>query len=238
VHVGKLPSPTDLSVLILTAISGESVATCRVENHARRAVREAGRDLARLNGVTVDGFGFVSRATLGWPLAGEFPRYEDFVTSFLPDPWPGPMSELFLNRQIDDIDGLIAEHRAMPLRAGTLAHGDFDTTPIFHSEGRYSGLIDFGEVRGADPLFDLGHFLLHDREHLAWMLFDELLKGYQEVSDTSSDFERAVRSSAVLLGLRQLGRWIAPERGWWTEHRLVRARIQRIQELLGEQRDL
>jgi hypothetical protein len=92
----------------------------------------------------------------------------------------------------------------MPLHAGTLVNGDFDTTAIFHSEGRHAGLIDFGEVRGADPLFNLGHFLLHDGELLSWTLFDELLNGYQEVSDTAGDFEPEVRSSAVVLELRQL----------------------------------
>jgi hypothetical protein len=91
-------------------------------------------------------------------------------------------------------------------------------------------------VRGADPLFDLGHFLLHDRELLPWSLFNELHDGYREVNTVPSNFCEAVRTSAILLGLRQLGRWIAPERGWGTEHRLVRRRIRRIRELLGEQR--
>lgn len=138
-----------------------------------------------------------------------------------------------LGREIDTLDGFIAEHRAMPLHAGTVVHGDFDTTPIFHSEGRQARLIDFGELRGADPLFNLGHFLLHDRELLSWTLFDELLNGYQEVSDTAGDFEPAVRSSAVVLELRQLGRWIAPNAVLCTERRLVRTRIARIEKLLA-----
>ncbi len=47
-----------------------------------------------------------------------------------------------------------------------LAHGDFDTTHIYEKNCRYSGIIDFGEIRGAEPLYDLGHFQLHDGERL------------------------------------------------------------------------
>jgi aminoglycoside phosphotransferase (APT) family kinase protein len=237
VHVDRFPPPVDLSVLIMTAIDGESVASCIEEHQARRAVRAAGRDLARLNSFTVDGFGFISRAAVRWPNVGSFDGYREFVTSCLPDPWPGAITELFVAPEIKALEVIIANHVATPLKVGTLVHGDFDTTAIFHSKGRYTGLIDFGEVRGADSLFDLGHFLLHDRELLPWSLFEELLDGYREVSDVASDFQQAVRSSAVLLGLRQLGRWIAPERSWSPEHRLVRYRIKRIRELLGELRD-
>jgi Ser/Thr protein kinase RdoA (MazF antagonist) len=237
IHVDHLPLPVDLSVLIMTAIKGEPVASCTEEHQARRAVRAAGRDLARLNGFAVDGFGFISREAVRWSIVGSFDSYQEFVTSFLPNPWPGAIAELFVAPEIDALEVVIAEHVAIPLQVGTLVHGDFDTTPIFHSEGRYTGLIDFGEVRGTDSVFDLGHFLLHDRELLPWSLFEELLDGYREVSDVASDFQKAVRSSAVLLGLRQLGRWIAPERGWGTEHRLVRYRIKKIRELLGELRD-
>jgi len=236
VHLDHLPQPIDLAVLIMTAIDGKPVASCTEEDQARRAVHKAGGDLARLNTNAVDGFGFISRAAVRWPLAGSFSSYQEFVTSYLPYPWPGAIGELFLAPEITALEAHIAEQLARPLNVGTLVHGDFDTTPIFQSEGRYTGMIDFGEVRGADPLFDLGHFLLHDRELLPWPLFDELLDGYREVITVPSDFYEAVRTSAILLGLRQLGRWIAPERGWGTENRLVGHRIRRIRELLGEQR--
>jgi hypothetical protein len=35
---------------------------------------------------------------------------------------------------------------------------------IFCATGHYTGLIDFGEIGGAEPLFDLGHFHLHNQE--------------------------------------------------------------------------
>lgn len=43
-----------------------------------------------------------------------------------------------------------------------LAHGDLDLIHIYQDKGEYTGIIDFGEIRGADRLYDLGHFNLHD----------------------------------------------------------------------------
>ena len=39
-----------------------------------------------------------------------------------------------------------------------LAHGDFDCSHIYVADGRYSGIIDFGEIRGANPWYDLAQF--------------------------------------------------------------------------------
>jgi Phosphotransferase enzyme family len=105
-----------------------------------------------------------------------------------------------------------AAKRRRDLDGTQLAHGDFDTTPILQVDGRYRGLIDFGEIRGAEPLFDLGHFLLHDQEHTPIPLLDDLLAGYGEVVPLLDGHEELVRRSAAVLGLRQLARRLGPVR--------------------------
>jgi Ser/Thr protein kinase RdoA (MazF antagonist) len=114
-----------------------------------------------------------------------------------------------------------------------LAHGDFDATPIFQADGRYSGLIDFGEIRGTEPLFDLGHFLLHDREHLPIPLVADLLAGYGEIVVLPDGHQELVRRSAVLLGLRQLARWLGPFRALRPDHPAATNRAARLRQLLG-----
>ena len=37
------------------------------------------------------------------------------------------------------------------------SHGDYDLTPTFCADGRYTTLINFGEIQGTEPLFDMGH---------------------------------------------------------------------------------
>src|ERR1700722_1546725 len=98
--------------------------------------------------------------------------------------------------------------------------------------GRYSGVIDFGEMRGADLYFDLGHFLLHGSEARLAELFESFLAGYTEVTALPGDHWEAIRISAIPLGLRQLSLWLGPERGNSPDSPLVRLRVAELANLL------
>jgi hypothetical protein len=45
-------------------------------------------------------------------------------------------------------------------------------------------------------------------------------------------YAESIRGSAVLLGLRQLCRWLAPERGLGLDHPVIVARAKRITQIL------
>jgi aminoglycoside phosphotransferase (APT) family kinase protein len=160
VHVERFEQALGRSVLITGEIAGEPLAGCRDQRAARRVARAAGRELAVLNGVGVQGFGWVRRQLPAWPLRATSGTYAEFVTSYLPDPWPGPLGALFSVAELELLGALVDSERRRNLAGATLSHGDFDTTAIFQHDGGYSGLIDFGEIRGTEPLFDLGHFHL------------------------------------------------------------------------------
>jgi Phosphotransferase enzyme family len=213
-------------------IPGEPLARCRDEDAARRVARAAGAELGVLNAVAVQGYGWVQRRTPVWPLRGRFRDYADFVVAYLPDPWPGPLAALFSASELDLLWELVASERRRELEGAWLAHGDFDTTAIFQADGRYSGLIDFGEIRGTEPLFDLGHFLLHDQEHPPALLVDDLLAGYGEGAALPGHHEQLVRRSALLLGLRQLARWLGPLRNLRPDHPAATGRAARLRQLL------
>ena len=218
------------SVMITAALPGGSLEQASSVEAAEGVARAAGRDLALLNQVTVKGFGFVRRDGSAWPLAAEFPSYDEFVVSLLPDPWPGRLAELFEPAELTSFEGFIETERRRRLTTAHLAHGDFDVTPIFHLDGVYSGLIDFGEIRGTEPLFDLGHFLLHDRESFSASLVEPLIAGYEEVQLLPPNGRAEIRTSAILLGLRQLCRWIS--RGDFLSSYRVRYRAGRLRELI------
>jgi Ser/Thr protein kinase RdoA (MazF antagonist) len=86
-----------------------------------------------------------------------------------------------------------------------LAHGDFDTSHIYvdPDTGAYEGIIDFGEIRGADRFYDLGHLLVHDGQDT----FQAVAAGYNEIAPVDAE---GVRLQAVAIATRalaiQLGR--------------------------------
>ncbi|MGN6032738.1 MAG: phosphotransferase family protein [Thermomicrobiales bacterium] len=180
--------------------------------------REAGRDLAMLAATPVAGFGWIALpdATTG-ALRADHPTRSAWTAGY--------------DAALDEVitAGLVASGRVPALRAAYagwrdragspsastawLAHGDFDATHIFclagsvaGSPARYTGIIDFGEARGADPGYDLGHALLHDGEDGAPPIVPALLDGYREgAGPLAPIIERdAVRMQAIAIGVRHL----------------------------------
>lgn len=233
VHAEPFNVEIGRSVMITTEVPGMSLAEISAPRVAPRVVEQAGADLAVLNQVQVDGFGWVQRRGRGWPLQAEHLTYLPFVTSYLPAPWPGMLTSLFTTAVLDVIEDLVEHERRRPLVQALLAHGDFDLTQVFCADGRYTGLIDFGEIRGTEPLFDLGHFYLHDHE-VTTPLLPALLTGYRRVQPLPAGHEHSIRSSAILLGLRQLCRWLGPPRRWPLDHPAVTHRAQRINQLVAQ----
>jgi Ser/Thr protein kinase RdoA (MazF antagonist) len=233
VHAEPFDQALGRSVLITGEVAGEPLASCRDQHAQRRIAHAAGRDLAVLNSVAVQGFGWVQRQPPPWPLRAGLKTYAEFVTSDLPDPWPGPLARLFTVAELERLWALVDRESHRRLTGATLAHGDFDTTAIFQVDGDYSGLIDFGEVRGTEPLFDLGHFHLWEHQRSPLPLWEELLAGYGEVAPLPAGHQELVGRSATLLGLRQLARWLGPPRNLGPGHPAVTGRVTCLRQLLG-----
>ncbi len=239
VFVDALDAGLGRSVLLMTEIPGAPLASHLRADHAAEVARAAGRDLARLNQVPVEGFGWVERDrphVAGAPLRARRPDYADFVVAYLPAPWPGWLDRRFAADEIAAIEASLAVERATARPLGRLAHGDFDAEQIFCRDGRYTGMIDLGEIRGAEPLFDLGHFFLWhgDDPDGAGRLLAPLCAGYHEVAPLPADHEVALRRSALLLGLRQLCLWIDGRRQLPLDHPAVVRRLRRLREIVRE----
>lgn len=233
VHVEAFSAEVGRSVMITTETAGQPLTEIPSLDVGLAVIEEAGADLARISQVEVDGFGWVTRRDSRWPLAAEHATYAAFAASELPDPWPGRLGSLFDTHALVGLEHLIDDERRRPLSQAYLAHGDFDVTPIFWADGRYTGLIDFGEIRGTEPLFDLGHFLLHARKPWPAALLPALLRGYERVAPLEPDYAEAMLRSGILLGLRQLSRWVSPARGYPLDDPAVTRRVRRVRDLLA-----
>lgn len=207
-------------VMVVREISGSPLAeTVGIERSA--IVRAAGRDLALINGVDVEGFGWLRRDEPVWPPRGEDATYAAFVD--------GPSTPLALVADRLETGPLraVLENTFAAARAevppSRLAHGDFDPTHIYQRGGIYTGVIDFGEMRGAESLYDVAFFRVQDPEG---EMLEDLIAGYQEVSPFPPDFPASLRRSAIVIVAIQLCRWISrdgseslnrPAGRWWMD---------------------
>ncbi len=202
----------DLSIMITTEIKGEPLgraASMLSAADMRLVLNEAGRDLALINDMPVDGFGWIRRdAHHVTRLVAEHESFRAFAHESLD-------ADLELLREAPALSATEVETMRQTLSRldamlgvpqGRLAHGDLDVSHIYVADGRYSGIIDFGEIRGADPLYDLAHFKLHDGETLPLGLLPHLVKGYAAGRPLPADYLERLSLLALLIAIHALAR--------------------------------
>ncbi len=202
--------PFGLSVLVTTAIAGRSLAQGGIGATAPAIVAAAGRDLALINGVPVAGFGWVVRdAAHASELTAELPDNRAFLVGQLEHHLAALQPGILERDEVAAIGTFVARRECwLAAPRANLAHGDCDPTHIFEEAGRYTGIIDFGEIRGTDRWYDLAHFALRDGERFATPLLPWLLDGYREVAPLPPDAAERITFAALLIGLRLLARSI------------------------------
>lgn len=217
------------SVMITTEIKGTSIGQYDAGSALPDMLRSAGRDLAVMNRVSVDGFGWIRRDLVGDDrLRADLPTEDAFMLADLDRALRILAGTVLETRQVRMIREVARDYAALlDAPHAHLAHGDFDVTHIYCDQGRYTGIIDFGEIKGTGPYYDLGHFSFHDGETLPSTVLPSLLEGYQEITPLSSDAERRIATASLLIGVGFLAR---------THHRL--AKHNRLQAIAALERDL
>ena len=153
-------------------------------------VAEAGRDLALINSVPVEGFGWVERDSSDTRrLQAPWPTYRAFALEW----WDADLAYLakstLSSTEAAILECLVSQYDSyLNSEGSSLAHGDFDSTHIYQEAGRYTGIIDLGEIRGTDRWYDLGHYHLHDRKQLSLRLEAALVRGYGAIAPLPSDY--------------------------------------------------
>ena len=196
------------SIMVTGEIKGKHIGCYPANEVPRNILVEAGRDLAVINSISVQGFGWIKRdSSKVTALEAELPTYRAFVFEYLQEDLAFLSERVLSTREINAIWGIIDCCDAwLDEEQALLAHGDFDATHIYQEHGSYSGIIDFGEIRGGDPFYDLGHFQVHDGETLPDRVLPYLLEGYREVVQLPEDFERRIYFSSLLIAIRTLAR--------------------------------
>lgn len=164
---------------------------------------EAGKDLANINSIMVKGVGWME-GVKEEELYSRGKDYNDFIVRNVPNMLKHLRHVKILSRkQIRKINRYIIKHQYLLDTKDTsyLAHGDFCTEHIYHINGKYSGIIDFGDIRGTSKYHDLAHFYLYNREH-----FKSLVEGYNSIYKLPNNYMDKVIVEAVIFGVGKL---------WW-----------------------
>lgn len=210
VYYEPIYEPLQRSVMLVREIAGAPLShSPGLDSATLAAIAEAaGADLACINSLRVDGFGWVARdaasADLRAPLLSN--------RALLLEAWAPDLAYLAAMALLpDDLARLergLARYDAWldEDAESWLAHGDFDATAIYQRAGVYTGVIDFGELRGAGRWYDLAHCHMRDGEYLATPLLPALLRGYVRVAPLPADAERRIRFTSLFINLRTLSR--------------------------------
>ncbi len=195
------------SLMLTTEIQGSHLGHCTSIEIQKDILREAGRDLALINSIPVKRFGWIQRNRSEVShLQAEFLLLRDFIYEhFDSDLMLLEQSHVLKSSDVAAISSIMERYDIwLNEEQARLAHGDFDVTHIYQQQGHYTGIIDFGEIRGANLYYDLSHFHLRDGEILSNLVLPSLIEGYKEVVALPVDYEQRICFSSLLITIRML----------------------------------
>ena len=177
---------TGLSIMITEEIPGIPVQDEWPSKNARGILNEAGRQITLVHEISVDGFGWIDRNSYH-TLKGVESSYRDFFNDGLVDGLEMLNQFDFSDTDIIRISELVEKAgRITNTENSVLVHGDFDSSQILYQNGKYTGMIDFGEIRGCNRLVDLATCLLFDGRKRP-LAYEFILEGYQETVQLSDN---------------------------------------------------
>jgi aminoglycoside phosphotransferase (APT) family kinase protein len=188
-------SQIDRSYMVVKEVKGSSLKKESDEGVLRNCLYEAGEQIAVVNQIPIKKFGWIQRYGNNITnLVGMDETYADYLFGSLEK-----NLSILETANIIDSDQVISiqkipEHfpEYFSYTQGFLAHADFDVSCIYENEGKYTGIIDFGDIRSTDQYTDLGHFYNYSPEK-----FEYLLNGYKTVINLPDDF--MLRMQATML---------------------------------------
>ena len=194
---------TGLSLMVAEEIPGVSLEEDCPQDTVPEILLAAGRQLALLHTIPVEGFGWIDRSSYT-VLKGEKPGFDAYFVEYLEHDLDVLRLYAFTKEQKMQISSLMeTAGQLLRVENAVLVHGDFDVSHIFHTAGCYTGIIDFGEIRGNNRVFDLATFVGFYRDR---RLYSYLLEGYRDVAPLTPGDLYAVELMALFILLRFLGK--------------------------------
>lgn len=190
-EVHEATDEKDMDFVLATVLPGQTMQSVIEKNPASEPelLFQAGALMAGIHKIKVEKFGsFDNRVSKNeGRLVGLHETYKDFV-------WCGLVENLGRLISFNVITGVqgkrlqdfFESHNFEPVDEPRLVHNDFADWNILVNDGSISGLLDWDECHGGDPVADLACWsTFYSIER-----FEEFLKGYKSVSDLPVDFKQ------------------------------------------------
>ncbi len=222
------------SYMIVKEIPGMSLADLKEKNREEYdncladVLEEVGEDIARTTFIETKKYGWIKREKRkAKELIGEIDFYKDFLFGNF-------------NKKVSDLEKLGFEtfsendldkfkmltYKYIDEVEPNLCHGDFNMNHIYVNNGRYSGIIDWGDIRSASNIYDLAHFTaFHPKNEI------QIRSGYERYIKIDDEFEMQLLLTRLGISVNKLW-WISkniPER--FADHKLKDSILNDIQIL-------
>jgi len=211
IHFERYNEVLQQSFMITTEIKGVPLSQSDTlsQSELQTIMREAGKDLARINSLPVRGFGWMHELEATEPLSAPFSTHRAFALRNWDKHLNTLASTILSAPEVIMLEQVLRCYDSwLNIEDGSLVHGDFCELHIYQEHGTYTGLIDFGAIQGASRWYDLGFFHLRDGEHFSFRLEPSLVEGYGEVTALPTDYEQQIRFMSVLINTEILAEYL------------------------------
>lgn len=195
-------------VMIVEELKGKSIMADEnnlSEDEKRDILKEAGRDLAKINMIEVEKYGDICEVKDG-KLIGFEDSYEEYTLERVPKKLKSLVKKGIISEDLSEKlwKYIFNNQKLLHLENNSyLAHGDFHIEHIFQNEGKYTGVIDFGDIRGTTKYRDLSFFYTFFRKY-----FGYLVEGYQEVYKLPDNYMDHIILEGLVYGILKLD-WLS-----------------------------
>ncbi len=198
-------------VMIVEELKGKSVLEDEnnlSKDEKRNILKEAGRDLARINMVEVENYGDICEVKEG-KLIGFDDSYEEYTLERVPKKLKNLVEKGIITKELSEklLNYILQNKKLLHIDGNSyLSHGDFHLEHIYQDNGLYTGIIDFGDIRGTTKYHDLGFFYTYFKKH-----FNYLVEGYEEVYKLPGNYVENILLEGIVFGIFHLN-WLFKNR--------------------------
>jgi aminoglycoside phosphotransferase (APT) family kinase protein len=185
------------SLMITSSIHGQSLLDTR---YNKKIIYEAGIELAKINSFKFKGFGAISKFKRNTTkVSGLWKTHEGFLLRDFKEKLEKIYdAKIVTNSQINLIESFLENNKKLiNIDSGNLAHGDFNLVHIFQSNNKYTGIIDFGDAKISNQLYDLAYFKICNRD-----LFEMLFDGYKSQIKLPNNHKEILKMMTIIVGVR------------------------------------